>query len=293
MGAHGAPIAGIWAMKLFSPAKVNLFLRVLNKRPDGYHNLATLMQSIDLCDVITIEKSNQDVITCSDSSIPTDERNLVWKARELYRSHTTSPSFPISIHIEKKIPHGAGLGGGSSNAATVLFGLNAMSSDPVSLSTMQSWSSAIGSDVPFFFSSGTAICRGKGEIVDEIALECPQTIWIAKPPYSLSTPEVYQNLDLTLCDPRDPTSILEGLMQGKNDWCNDLESAAFQIRPELQDFREHLCNQGFEKAMMTGSGSAFICIGQPKFSGFQGWKVGKMKRLGSFWYEKERVDGCA
>lgn len=154
-------------LTLISPAKVNLFLRVLGKRPDGYHELASLFQAIDLADTLHFTLSKHDHLTCTDPAIPLDNTNLIWKTVHLFR-RKTNHQFPIHIHLEKNIPIQAGLGGGSSNAATTLWALNELLNTHIPSETLTAWAGEIGSDVPFFLSTGTAYCTGRGEIVKSL-----------------------------------------------------------------------------------------------------------------------------
>lgn len=240
---------------LISPAKLNLFFRVLRKRPDGYHDIASLFQAIDLFDRLFFSLSTHDQITCTDPSLPCDQSNLVAKALSLFKKRP-----PIRIHIEKKIPMQAGLGGGSSNAATALWGINELSGRPLTGKDLLSLGAQIGSDVPFFLSSGTAYCTGRGEILEPFALPAILKGFVAKPLYGLSTPLVYQNTSLSELPPRDPLIALQNYPQ----FFNDLEIPAFRLEPRLIALRNQL-QKSFQQVVMTGSGTAFFCInGIPK-----------------------------
>lgn len=246
-----------------SPAKLNLSFRVLRKRPDGYHDIASLFQAIDLVDRLFFSWGHFDQITCTNPLIPTDSSNLVSKALSLFRSR-----FPFSrgvhIHIEKVIPIQAGLGGGSSNAATTLKALNQLTGNPATQQELIDLGAQIGSDVPFFFSSGTAFCTGRGEIMTPYQLPAPLSGWIAMPSFGLSTPLVYQN-----------TTLSELPQSYSSPYFNDLEYAAFRLEPRLTAIKEALLKQ-FQIVTMTGSGTAFFCLdGAPQpiegiaFSPFQ------------------------
>ena len=156
-------------LTLFSPAKINLYLHVIKKRTDGYHDISSLFQAIDLGDTLHFEWSNHepDKLTCTDPNLTTDSSNLIMKAVLLFRQKTDW-HHPVSIHLEKRIPIQSGLGGGSSNAATTLWALNEKAGRPASIEQLQTWSAEIGSDIPFFFSEGTAHCLGRGEEVKSI-----------------------------------------------------------------------------------------------------------------------------
>ncbi len=208
------------------------------------------------------------------------------KATHLFR-RKTGLKFGLRAHLKKCIPHEAGLGGGSGNAATTLWALNQLLNQPASLDQLIEWSGEIGSDITFFLSQGTAYCTGRGEIMQTLdPLPCQQ-LWIAKPEASLSTPSVFNALDLSKISPRDPSSILEGFYQGQHEYFNDLEEAAFQLKPILKSIKLQLLELGFEKVVMTGSGTAFFCMGSiqaPKIKGIDLFPVNFIRRLPNQWY---------
>lgn len=247
-------------LKLRSPAKINLFLRILRRRPDGYHDLASLFQTIDLFDTIHFSLSDKDELTCDQLNIPTDHSNLILRAAHLFRQKT-GLKFGLKAHLEKIIPHEAGLGGGSSNAATTLWALNQLHSQPATLDELIAWSGEIGSDITFFLSQGTAYCTGRGEIMQMQEPLPGQKLWIAKPKEGLSTPAVFKALDWSKILDRNPLSILQAFYQGQPDYFNDLEETSFRIKPSLNKVKERLLQEGFEKVVMTGSGTAFFCLG--------------------------------
>lgn len=249
-------------IQLISPAKINLFLQVLRRGHDGYHELASLFQAIDLCDTMTIAQATQDKLQCDHPELPTDRTNLIWKAIDIFRQKT-GLSTAVDIQLSKKIPMEAGLGGGSSNAATALWGINALLDYPVSTIELQSWAGEIGSDVAFFFSSGTAYCTGRGEKVRSLPPLSAQKIWVVKPQGGLSTPLVYKKLDAANLPSRDPLKPLAAFLAGssKGSFFNDLEAPAFALMPSLLDLRNSLKAQGFEEVLLSGSGTAFFCLG--------------------------------
>ena len=261
-------------MRFFSPAKVNLFFRVLRKRSDGYHEIASLYQAIDLGDWITFCPSDHDELTCSPPTLPCDETNLISKARALFRTHINLP--PVHIHLEKQIPMQAGLGGGSSNAATTLWALNQLTNTPLSTEQLMTLGSFLGSDVPFFFSSGTAFCTGRGEIIAPFSLSPVQGM-VEKPPYGLSTPEVYRNVRVDKLPLTDVEEVLRSFRDGHLHLFNDLEYSAFQLEPRLRAFKEELLSQ-FKTVSMTGSGTAFFCLSD------QG-TIRSIQRTASTWYQ--------
>lgn len=253
-------------LSLFSPAKINLSLFVLRKRPDGFHEIATLMQTVSLGDVIHMEKveAHRDRLTCSGYPMECDESNLILKALAYFRKKSLM-NVHLRIHVEKHIPLAGGLGGGSSNLATALWGANQWLPNPLSLSTLQELSSHLSSDGPFFFSSGTAYVTGRGEEIHPLLpFSFSSPLWLIKPCYGLSTSLVYRH-----CQPshfsqtREAESISEQYggenLLGKN----DLEPSAFTLKPELRRLKAHLKRVGFQQVCMTGSGPTFYCTGNP------------------------------
>lgn len=258
-----------------SPAKINLFLRILNKRPDGYHALASLMQTIDLCDYLHIRPASSDSFTCSNRVLPTDERNLVVKASKAFRqcviSKIASPK-TFHVHLEKRIPFQAGLGGGSSNAATMLWALNHLHDQPLTHQELITLAASIGSDVPFFLSRGTALVTGRGEYVDEKPPLPSTKVWIIKPKEGLSTPLIYSKLDLSKVAQTPPETLLNSFYQeysSKYQCINDLESPAFEVLPRLAKIKQELQSQNDTQAAMCGSGSALFCLGNHRPASFE------------------------
>ena len=249
------------SISFFSPAKINLFLRVLGRRKDGYHGLASLFHAIDLGDVLTIQAASEDVFTCDVAEVPRSPKNLVLRALSLFRQKTGCYC-PVHIHLQKKIPLQAGLGGGSSNAATTLWALNTLFQTAICEEDLRQWGALLGSDVPFFFSSGTAYCTGRGEHVHSL----PPIPWsfplvLAKPSMGLSTETIFSLLDCSQCASEDPEKLLDSFLQGTPRFLNDLEIPAFRALPELRTFK-HTLEQLFESVVMTGSGTAFFAIGK-------------------------------
>jgi 4-diphosphocytidyl-2-C-methyl-D-erythritol kinase len=259
----------------FSPAKANLFFKVIAKRPDGYHEVASLYTALSLGDRIYIELNEIDLFSSNEKTLLADSSNLVIRARDAFRKATHILD-PISIRLEKNIPIGRGLGGGSSNAATVLWMMNELFRRPLCLDELISIASTIGSDVPFFFSKGLAYCEGRGEILKETDVEVESSLWIASPHhYSLATPVVYAN-----CKPGEDESGV-----------NDLEPAVFRLIPELKQFKQNLISMGFSKVSMTGSGSAFLCFGgplKPTLADTTFYAVSTIQRDLNNWYREGR-----
>lgn len=247
----------------FSPAKINLFFRVLGRRDDGFHEVATLMQAIDLGDSISFDLNERDILTCEDPALPTDSSNLILKASKLFR-HKTGLNVFIKAHLSKDIPWQAGLGGGSGNAATTLWAMNELCGFPVSEENLLQWAGEIGSDVPFFLSTGTAYCTGRGEKVEPYLLNrvAVDPMFIVKPSEGLPTPAIFKRLDISQLDKRKATDILSSFATGNPQYVNDLERPAFLELPKLGELKQTLLSSGFSSVMMTGSGSAFFCQGE-------------------------------
>lgn len=248
-------------LSLFSPAKINVFLKVVGRRPDGFHDLASLFQTVDLKDTLHLAFAEQDEMTSTCRTLPRDHSNLIFKAADLFRKKS-GRQFGLHVHLVKRIPQQAGLGGGSSNAATTLWGINQLLGKPYSVEELIEWSAEIGSDVPFFFSQGTAYCTGRGELLRAIEPLISQKVWIVKPDKGLSTPEVFGNVVFDELPLRDPENTLENILKGKMECFNDLESSALRLFPELVDIK-HRLSEGHSHVSMTGSGSAFFCLGGP------------------------------
>lgn len=247
---------------MLSPAKINLSLRILGKRPDGFHEIDTLMAKLPgLADEITITPAPEFSFTCSDPGLPADGRNLVVKATTALSEKSGQP-LPFHIHLEKRIPHGAGLGGGSSNAATTLLALNGQLASPLPAGELHALAAALGSDVPFFLYAGAARCTGRGEIITAAPAPPEHPVILFKPGFSVSTPDAYRH-----CLDADPVS---GIPYGPQSYggltlVNDLEKAVFAKHRYLAEFKDWLLNRRDTKAaLMSGSGSTMFAILHPK-----------------------------
>lgn len=252
---------------LRAPAKVNLTLHILGKRSDGYHDLDSVMQKIDLADVITLRCSRQPGITlsCPGSNLPEDDRNLVWKAAEAFLKAThRTKDCGVSIILEKHIPVAAGLGGGSSDAGAVLTGLNRLLRAELPENALVDLGRSLGADVPFFVVPYRAVrATGIGDKMIPVASLSECSILLVNPGFSVSTAWVYKNFTLTrtdkvskLCDSRknDNSSGLS------NPLVNDLEKVTIQRYPELAVIKSFLLNNGASDALMSGSGPTVFGI---------------------------------
>jgi len=265
-----------WDLSLFSPAKINLFLRIIKKRDDGFHELASLFQAIDLGDVLSFQKlstTDEDILECETEGMPLDSTNLVLRAVALLREKCPGSIPGFRILLEKRTPMQAGLGGGSSNAAAALYGVNELCGRPASQQQLIDWSGALGSDITFFLGpTGSAYCTGRGEILEPVDA-LPTTykhLFVIKPYRGLSTPLVFKTLAAseysTLRRDADPRSLLESFGDGSraaplSDYVNDLEPPAFECEPVLARIKERLLDKyGFHAAMMSGSGTSLFAV---------------------------------
>lgn len=252
------------SISLTAPAKINLSLRILGKRPDGFHELETLMAPIGLADQIEISHGGGKGIEflCSDPELPGGGDNLCVKAAEAFRA-ATGLDHGIRIALMKKIPHGAGLGGGSSDAAAVLKGLNELFDHPLVEEELHQIAATLGSDVPFFLHGGVAVCRGRGEIPGEARALPERTLLLIKPPFHVPTAWAYRHYaelkeSKKLVPPQEPQQL------GEIEIVNDLEPAVFHKYLLLPSMKAWLLEQpGVECAFMTGSGSTMVAVMKP------------------------------
>lgn len=247
------------------PAKINLALRILGRREDGYHELQTLYQAIDLWDRLDLRPSRGLSLTCNDPRLPTDGSNLVLRAAELLCRRHGRPGCGAEFRLEKAIPVQGGLGGGSSNAAGALM-LCARSWElELKHEELLELATELGSDVPFFLRGGRALGSGRGE---RLAPWPPGELHLLLgfPPFGIATREVYHRLASRLTPHRNDVSV--PLLSAhkwpqENDFgfmANDLEAVVFDGWPELESFRDALRTAGARKALLSGSGSAVYGI---------------------------------
>ncbi len=258
---------------VMAAAKINLFLRVGKPRADGFHPLASWMCQIGLRDRLRLTRAPADVaagaeisLTCDAAGIPLDSRNLVWRAIESMRDLIGAAR--IEAHLEKRIPSGAGLGGGSSDAAAALRAVATLAGVELSADELTRRGAALGSDVPFFAHAPSAMCRGRGEIVTPAPAPKPKWIVLLLPDIHMPTPEVYRRFDamgLGL-DARDLAAIDIGPLATMDAaglasaLVNDLEPAAFAIRPDLGELRLEAERLIGAAVRMSGSGSSLFAL---------------------------------
>lgn len=276
-------------LRISAPAKVNLYLELLGKRSDGFHELETIMTTVSLLDELsfTANQSGQlrltvQVVDDKPSSgrlpggsqrIPTDERNLVIRALLLLRKIQKSngvrandeagaPELGMDVHLLKRIPSSAGLGGASSNAAAALIAGNRLWNLQLSRQQLAEVAAEIGSDVPFFLEGGTAMCRGRGEKIEALEAPAGLSLVIAKPPVGLSTPRVFGQCQVPL-QPRASATVMADVRSGRADRVagslnNRLQPAAGRLSDEIEKLEEAFSKLPCLGHQMSGSGSSYF-----------------------------------
>ena len=253
-------------------AKLNLTLDVLGKREDGYHDLKSVMQTISIRDDVEIDIGTGKPwsLECSAEGIPTDRKNLAWKAAEVFCQEMKKDPDGISIRIHKRIPSGAGLGGGSADAAAVLRALNRHYGSPLSVLALAELGARVGSDVPFCVLCGTAMVEGRGERLRKLP-DLPDCVFVVcKPDFSVSTPELYQKIDtVAIAHHPDNTAMESALLAADLGKIADLIENVFDpvvTAEHLElNYIKSICNSyGALCQQMTGSGSAVFAL-MPSF----------------------------
>jgi 4-diphosphocytidyl-2-C-methyl-D-erythritol kinase len=255
-----------------SPCKVNLLLNILGRRADGFHELETVMQPVNFCDELTFARGGHGVqLSCRDATLPVDSRNLVYRAATNFLA-AADITAGVKIHLEKRIPLAAGLGGGSGNAATTLLALNELFGQPLSLAKLDELAAALGSDIPFFLYGKPALAVGRGEKVqslDNFPALAGKAFFLIHPGFGIATPWAYQNLARFPAalngKPGRAQELISELQT--NSWpaiaggfYNSLEAPALDKFPVLSLYQEFLREQGALAALMSGSGSTTFAI---------------------------------
>lgn len=246
------------SLSVLAPAKINLSLKILGKREDGFHELETVMVPVKgLADTLLFKESEGFSFHCDAAGVPTDESNLVVKAVRAFERES-GLSVKHSITLEKVIPHGAGLGGGSSDAASCLLALNELYAAPLSFRTLHALAAELGADVPFFLYKSACICRGKGELVEPLLSAASFTMVLLKPSFGVSTKDAFKRW----LDSSELSGIPYATQKGPyGEMVNDLERPVFEKFLFLADFKKWLLTQsGVSVAQMSGSGSTMIAI---------------------------------
>ncbi|MBI4643363.1 MAG: 4-(cytidine 5'-diphospho)-2-C-methyl-D-erythritol kinase [Deltaproteobacteria bacterium] len=276
-----APKPGGAGLRVFCPAKVNLYLRVLGRRDDGYHDLLSIMQPLSLADELTVSPTPPGIfLDCDQPGIPRGPGNLVWQAA-LGFQRVTGRRVGAHFGLKKRIPAAAGLGGGSSDAAGALLALNTLAGEPLKAEALHNLAGELGADVPFFLGLGPAVARGIGTELSPVELPAYWYL-LLNPGVRVSTRWVYESLDL---------KALKGYkILGEGDWDpeqpgtwvhNDLESVTLKRYPQLADLLETLGRLGAQARGMSGSGPTLFGLfptleaarqaGQKLRGTFEGW----------------------
>ncbi|NIM97885.1 MAG: 4-(cytidine 5'-diphospho)-2-C-methyl-D-erythritol kinase [candidate division Zixibacteria bacterium] len=244
---------------LKSPAKINLFLEVLRKRQDGYHEILSLMQAVDVCDELVLERRKSGIkVSCDNPDCPTNEGNLAYQAASLALNEA-NVNEGVSIRIKKRIPISSGLGGGSSNAAATLQGTNRLLELGLSDRRLHGLASRIGSDVPFFLYSGQALARGRGDEIESKTFYRDYWLVLVCPRFQVSSGWAYQAVKISLTRDRKGVNyeVLGsrlGFFEALAHFRNDLEEVVTREHPVVQEIKEILAHSGAVKSSMSGSG---------------------------------------
>jgi 4-diphosphocytidyl-2-C-methyl-D-erythritol kinase len=249
-------------------AKINWSLSVLGKRGDGYHEIDTVFQTISLCDTIriTVAGENSIVLSCDDRSLPSDERNLVWRAAAALRARCSIQK-GARIHLEKRIPVHAGLGGGSADAAITLLGLAYLWNATISQSELWELAAGLGADVPFFLYGGTARGSGKGSEIATLSDAADKFLVVVKPNANISTSKAYEALNAAALTTSDAKTILSTSQRSEFPdsissaaLLNDFEAVVLQLEPEIERAKVALLRAGAQAALLAGSGAAVFGV---------------------------------
>ena len=265
-------------MPVFSPAKLNIFLHVTGRRPDGYHELFTLMACVGVCDTLCFDFKTEGIaVRCAHPGVPEDETNLAHRAATLFMDRLSqyrpTGTAGVSITIDKKIPVGGGLGGGSSNAATVLTTLNHRFGMPFSRQGLMEMGLLLGADVPFFIQGKAALATGVGEQLTPCIVDPSVWVLLLLPGISASTAQVYKNINWGLTTGRKSNNnalIIAACEKGRilnfsehlqgDVMRNDLEASACALYPEIGMFKAEAEDLLGCPVMMTGSGASFFAV---------------------------------
>jgi 4-diphosphocytidyl-2-C-methyl-D-erythritol kinase len=260
--------AAAHAVHVLAPAKINLFLEVIGKRPDGFHDIDTVVLAVELFDelALRIDDAGALSLTSDAPELDTGPENLVLKAAQLLKKRTGCTK-GAAIHLTKRIPWAAGLGGGSSDAAATLAGLNELWALGMAVERLAALGAELGSDVPFFFQTPAARCTGRGEVVEAVAVTRALEVVVVKPETGLSTAEVYRRLDpeIPKSEIRNPKSAVEALAEGDvqklgGSLHNRLQEPAMKLCPPVASLYRQLMAERTAGCLMSGSGSSLFAL---------------------------------
>jgi len=248
------------------PGKINLHLEVAGKRKDGFHGICSLFQTVSLCDQLKLRSlTDAERIVLNGNFSCTPENNTIVKAVRIFLSYTGDKT-GVSIEVEKRIPEGSGLGGGSADGAGTLVGMNALRGNPLSKDQLAKLGEKIGSDVPFFLSGSAAVVSGRGENVAPIKPKTGYPVLLAVPDFSISTAEAYRWIDedkvsvQLLRSPEEIIKLYERGQPGEWDFCNTFEQVLFTRYPSLEKVKNDFYSAGALFSRVTGSGSTVFAL---------------------------------
>ncbi|GED72056.1 4-diphosphocytidyl-2-C-methyl-D-erythritol kinase [Brevibacillus reuszeri] len=252
-----------------APAKINLTLDVLAKRPDGYHEVEMVMTTVDLADRVdlTLREDGEITLDCSASFVPDDIRNHAYKAAVLMKERYQVRQ-GVHMYIDKQIPVAAGLAGGSSDAAATLRGLNQLWDLGLTIDELAVLGAEIGSDVPFCVYGGTALAKGRGEQITHLGTPAPCWVILAKPPIGVSTPDVYGNLRVQEITNHPSTEQMLQAIEGQDfslmcqSLGNVLENVTLSMHPQVRQIKELMMASGADGVLMSGSGPTVFALVQ-------------------------------
>ena len=258
-------------------AKINLGLKILRRRPDGYHDICTIMQSVDLADQLSFYPAPEDRLTCSEPTLSTGPDNLVLRAAALFKARLpVAPAPSFHIHLVKQIPVGAGLGGGSADAAATLRGLNRLCGDPLGREELSQLASQLGSDVPFLLWGGTALAQGRGEVLVPLAWEGNSTYVLVYPEVAVSTAWAYSQVRPSLTPSSLYLTFISSLSGGRvagkalfSVLENDFQELVERANPIVAEMRSQLSLAGAQVCSMSGSGSTVYGIFDDRIAALQ------------------------
>jgi len=274
------------------PAKINLWLQIVDRRADGYHNLWTLMVPVSVFDrmIIRFVGGGSIALHCNHPDVPEDSRNLVWKAVSVYKDRTGWPDGGVTVNIEKNIPVGAGLGGGSSNAGGILRLFNLINPSPLSEAELVNVAKRVGADVPFFLRCRPALAEGIGDRLTYVKGVPQYFVVLVKPPFAISTKAAYRSLELTkkgnfisLNEILDLNVDLSSILK------NDLEGYALSRYPMLVEIKRWLVEQGALASLVTGSGPTVFGIFEGRGRAERVFEAARSKWDRGFWLRLAEV----
>ena len=250
-------------IRLEAKAKINLFLEITGRLPNGYHTISTVMQEIGLCDCVTLSETQNGSITITSDcdTMPLDERNIAYKCAVLFFEKAEIENKGINIHIEKNIPMEAGLAGGSTDGAALLKGLNEIYGKPFSTEELCRIGAKVGADIPFCMLGGTVLCEGIGDIMTPISPLPDCHILIAKGKEGVSTKWAYEQFDLMENRPIKPNPMVSLLKEGDiNKICGSMYNCFEMLVPSVREIKDIMNKCGAPGSMMSGSGTAVFGI---------------------------------